>query len=224
MKTRAPTPHLVPWRYGNFELSETAIKSLLDLTDVGPSDVFVDLGSGTGSVVIKAVELWNVKMAIGVEIETKNRDSARRNAIRTLTRDRLERVDFWLGNIESDDFDYRNATVVYDSFEEYDKEIVFYRSRFAVKHLRVVKKDLPFVGYAPTKASRVGRTWFFRMDFPLHRIRKKSAWASLVLDRPNATLEDVYEYYRFALSKRGISRKETELALNNLERLELLRF
>jgi predicted RNA methylase len=146
----------VPWRFGSYELSETSTSALLRLARLRPSDVFIDLGSGTGHVVTRAVELWNVRMAVGVEVDAESRDGARRMAIRTLPKDRLERVDFWLGDIHSEDFDYAKVTVAYNSFEEDEDEVAFYWSRFALRHLRVLKKDLPFVGYAPSEAVRKG--------------------------------------------------------------------
>lgn len=214
----------MPWKYGNFELSEMSVRGLLDLAKLGPSDTFVDLGSGTGSVVIEAVRTSPVKRAIGVEIESKSREKARQAAFETLTREQLERVDFWIGDIYSEDFDYEAVTTIYNSFEEDEEELGLYRKRFKRNHLRVLKKDLPFVGYAPKAAVRKGRTWLFRTDFPLSRIRRKSEWASMVLGRPNASIADIYDYYRAVLFKRGISRREIQLALNQLERLVILRF
>ena len=213
----------MPWRYGSFELPETSVRALLSLAKLRPSDAFVDLGSGTGHVVRRAVELSDVKMATGVEIDFKSRDKARREAIRALTKDQLERVDFWLGDIYSEDFDYTKFNAVYNSFEEDEGEVSFYRSRFA-SSLKVLKKDLPFVGYAPSEGVRRWPVWIFRIDFPPVRIRKKAEWASLVLDRPDSKIDDVFDYYKALLSRRKISKKDTKFALNNLEHLVILRF
>jgi hypothetical protein len=213
----------VPWKYESFEIPPTSIETLLELAKLRPSDVFVDLGSGTGSVVTKAVELCNVKMAIGVETEMASRDSARRVAVRTLSKEQLERVDFWLGNFHSEDFYYDDVTVAYNSCEEDEEEIGFYRENLP-RHFRLLKKDLPLVGYRAAAVSRKGRVWFFRMDFPrLSRIRNKSEWARSVLGR-ESTMDDVYDYYRRVLVKRGISKKEIRLAMNRLEYLVILRF
>jgi SAM-dependent methyltransferase len=213
----------VPWRFGSFELPETSVDALLSLAKLRPSDRFIDLGSGTGRVVTKAVELWNVKSATGVEIDPESRDMARRTAIRALTKDQLERVDFWLGDVYSQDFDYTKFTAVYDSFEEDEGEVSFYQHRFGPR-LRVLKKDLPFVGYAPAEGVRKRPVWIFRMDMPLTRIRSKPEWASQVLGRPGSSIDDVFDYYKVTLSRRGISKKETRMALNHLERLVILRF
>jgi hypothetical protein len=102
-------------------------------------------------------------------------------------------------------------------------EIPFYRQRFHTKHLRVLKKDLPFVGYSPTSVSRKGYPWLYEMTFPLTRLRRKSEWAEAVLGREGARLDDVYAYYQSVLSKRGVSKKETRLALNELEHLVISR-
>ena len=213
----------MPWRRGAYELPATSVESLLELAAQSPSDVFADLGSGTGSVVIEAARTSPVRKAIGVEIEASSREKARLAAIRSLNRDQLERVDFWMGDIYSDDFDYGEVTAVYNSFEESEEEVSFYRRRFAARRLRVIKKDLPLVGYAPTRAVRKGRVWLFRTDFPPRRIRKKSEWAQLALGRSTASIDDVYLHYREVLTKRGITRRETELDLNQVRHLSILR-
>lgn len=195
----------------------------MELADLGPSDVFADLGSGTGSVVIEAARTTQVRKAIGVEIEAPSREKARLAAIRSLPSSQLERVDFWMGDLYLEDFDYGDVTAVYNSFEEDEEEVSFYRKRFATRHFRVMKKDLPLVGYAPTKAVMKGRVWLFRTDFPPRRIRK-SEWAQLALGRPTASIDDVYVHYREVLTRRGITRRETELALNQLRHLVILRF
>lgn len=207
-----------------YELPATSIRTLLRLADLGPSDTFADLGSGTGSIVIDSVRTTRVCRAIGVEIEASNREKARLTAIQALTRDQLKRADFWMGDIYSEDFDYSEVNAVYNSFEEDEDEVDFYRRRFRPGHLKVMKKDLPLIGYEPSRAAREGRVWLFRTDFPPTRIRKKSEWARLALGRPAVSMDDVYDHYREILSKRGISRRDTELALNQLEHLVILRF
>jgi hypothetical protein len=214
----------VPWGFGAYELPRSSIEGLLKLARLGPLDVFVDLGSGTGSVVIEAARTTDVKLAIGVEIESKSRDKGRRMAIELLSKDQLARTDFWLGSIESEDFDYDNVTVAYSSFEEDENEVAFYRENFSARHLRVLKKGLPFVGYRPSAALREEPVWLFEMTFPLRRVRSKSEWAGLVLGRRKATIDDVYDYYDSVLHKRGIKKKEIALASNNLRHLTIPRF
>ena len=214
----------MPWRNESFELPESAITSLLKLAELKSSDRFVDLGSGTGAVVLEVVRQTEVKTAIGVEIEKKGHEAARRRAIENLSADQLRRADFWYGDIHSEDFDYGKTTVAYNSFEEDEEEVHFYRERFVHRRLRVLKKDLPLVGYESSMAVRMGQPWLFRIDFPLHRVRSKSEWAHLVLDRRGASVDDVYDYYRRTLSERGITKKEIALALNQLERLVISRF
>lgn len=223
-KTKAVVPWSVPWRPGSYELPATTIRELLNLASLGPSDVFADLGSGTGTVVIEAVRTTRVRRAVGVEIDFASRERARRAAFEALTRDQLERVDFMHGDIYYEEFDYSKITAAYNCFQEDEDEVGFYRDRFTGRHLKVLKKDLPLVGYAPIKAFREGRVWLYRTDFPASRIKSKSEWARLALGRPAAPIDDVYEYYQSVLSERGISRRETRLALNQLERLVLLRF
>ena len=211
------------WTFGSFELPPTSIRALLELGKLGPSDVFVDLGSGTGKVVMRAAQVYKVRLAIGVELEVRSRERARLDAIKLLNKEQLSRVDFWLGDIHSEDFEYDRVTVVYNSFEEDEEEVPLYREKFP-RRFRLLKKDLPLVGYAPSGAVRRGRTWFFRMDFPLTRVRSKAKWANLVMGRPNSTVEDVYDHYRNVWKKRGTTAKDARIGLNKLEGLLLKRF
>jgi len=171
-----------------------------------------------------AAEVFRVRLAIGIELEAESREKARLDAIKRLDKEQLTRVDFWLGDIHNDDFYYDDITIAYNSLEEDEQEIPLYRNKFPRGKFRLLKKDLPLVGYAPSAAVRGGRTWFFRMDFPLTRVRSKSQWAKLVLGRPNSTIADVYEYYRNVWEKRGTVQKENRIGMNRLEGLILNRF
>ena len=213
----------MPWRLGAYELPPTSIRGLLVLARLRPSDVFADLGSGTGAVVIETAKASPVKKAIGVEIERSSREKARLDAIKALTQDQLKRTDFWFGDIYSDDFDYSDVTVVYNSFEEDEEDLPFYREKFS-RRLKVVKKDFPLVGYKPNSAFRKGPAWLFTTEFPPVRVKSKSQWAGMVLGRAEASIRDLYDYYHDVLARRGITRKETALALNGLERLVISRF
>jgi hypothetical protein len=80
------------------------------------------------------------------------------------------RIDFRLGRYESEEddgsrnllYDYDDATVVYNSLIEEDDEIEIYKKRFNTKRLRLIKKDLPLVGYSPYLVSRdLEDSWFF---------------------------------------------------------------
>ena len=67
-------------KFGSFELPATSIETLLRLAKLRQSDVFVDLGTGTGPVVIRAIELSNVKMVLQLMMYTTTTDESSKNA------------------------------------------------------------------------------------------------------------------------------------------------
>ena len=67
-------------KFGSFELPATSIETLLRLAKLRQSDVFVDLGTGTGPVVIRAIELSNVKMVLQSMMYTTTTDESSKNA------------------------------------------------------------------------------------------------------------------------------------------------
>src|SRR5947209_1981319 len=96
-----------------FQLDEPQIAELIALARFNRSDIFFDLGTGDGGVVIDIVNDTNVKMAIGVEINEWYYKEARKNAIERIRKHKdLKRIDFWRG--------YYDLTDTLD-----DKEYVF---------------------------------------------------------------------------------------------------
>jgi len=196
---------------------------MLRLAKVGKRDVLYDLGSGRGLVVRLAAAEFSTKKAIGVEVEKDAHERARRIALRQLSKGKLRKVDFWYRNFDDRDIDHSDATVVYNSLEENEWEISFYKKAFRRKRLRVIKKDLPFVSYEPTAISSENRScWFFAMRFPLTKIRSPEKWASIVLGKPNAEMKDVYRYYLRQVRRRNIKRSED--SIKHLRRLVAIRF
>jgi len=58
------------------EIMPTATIHLIDALELGPDDVFVDLGSGVGKVVVTAALRSDVKRAVGVELATDRHQRA----------------------------------------------------------------------------------------------------------------------------------------------------
>lgn len=58
------------------EINHQAVNNLLEYLALGPKDVFVDLGSGVGKVVLHAALKTEVKRAIGVELSTTRHHDA----------------------------------------------------------------------------------------------------------------------------------------------------
>jgi len=87
-------------QYEDFELNTFQINELISLAKFNTKDIFFDLGSATGKVVREVVKQTNVKMAIGIESDFKKYEKARKCAIQELTKDELNRIDFWLVILE----------------------------------------------------------------------------------------------------------------------------
>lgn len=170
--------------------------------------------------------------AIGVEIDRKEYNIARANALNELSKHQLGRIDFWLGRYDSEEddgrnllFDYKDATVIYHSFvEEDDHEISFYKERLNKKKVRVVTKDLPLVDYEPNKASRdCADSWFFLHQFPLKRVRNRDEWAKMVLRSDDVAIKDVLKHCRRQWEKR-VSKYESYDKMKLLKKLVCYRF
>ncbi len=166
------------------------------------------------------------------KLSGKSTTGARSNAFDQLSKSELRRIDFWLGSYQSDEddgsdllYNYEDATVVYDSFiEEDDDEIDFYKDRFITKKLRVIKKDLPLVGYEPYRANRDHiDSWFFMHKFPLKKVRNRDQWAKLVMGREDAVIGDVFKYYLVQWAKR-VSKYEASAKSKHLKKSGLFSF
>jgi len=181
------------------------IRSMFRMAKLGTNDVYYDLGSGHGRTVRLAAKEFRVRMAIGIEHEPERFCHARMLAKKTLTKRQLDRVEFWLE--EMDESDLVGAKVAFYGLEPHRHEDKLFRKLFKGRRVRIIRKDLPTVGYAPIGSSRDSRsTWFFLMSYPLtkYRIEDKDKWAKAVLG-PKATTKDVFRYYDRQLKRRKIA-------------------
>ncbi|MGI0069848.1 MAG: hypothetical protein ACREAN_06295 [Nitrosopumilaceae archaeon] len=197
-------------RVSYFEISRSHVLNLLELAKVRNTDIFLELGSGSGLAVCLAVSEKGVKKSVGVEKNYHLFESAKINSIHALNRSQLEKTEFWLGDINNQDwsydddnyvFNYERATVVYQSLMECAGDIRFYRKRFR-RHFKLITKDLPLIGYRPEAVSRKNDDcWFFLTRFPAKRVRSKELWCYYVLGERGKCLRDVYAYYRKQLRR-----------------------
>jgi hypothetical protein len=207
------------------------VKKLLRLGNVGKKDVFYDLGCGDGLTVCMAITDSHAKKAIGVEVDRGNFEEACSYAIDELSKAQLKKVRFWLGyihNVDTDDdkliFDYSDGTVVYWSLEEDRRDVAFYKERLNHK-VRIIRKDLPLVGYKPDGASREDSDcWFFLNKFPLKKMKNRDEWAKEVLGSDKVTIKDVFKYYRKQLRSRNTEEEGLRNSLRRLRRLVSSRF
>lgn len=210
------------------ELTNKQIKTLFEVARLGKKDIFYDLGSGTGQIVINAIIKTNVKKAIGIELNKKYYDIAKKKAFDILSKRHLRnKIDFWYGDYSDYKkdhgyvYDISDGTVIYNSLAP-DGNIVFYDTQFLRKqNIKIIKKDLPLVGYEPVAVSRKEKNaWFFLMKTPLsnYRISSKKKWAQLVLGDADAEISDVYRYFR-SLWETTNERKKPYKVLKELKKL-----
>lgn len=77
------------------------VKDLLWMADVGKEDVFYDLGSGDGRIVISAVRDFGASRAVGIEIDPNYIHQSNENAAKANVTDR---VQFIQGDLFASDF------------------------------------------------------------------------------------------------------------------------
>jgi tRNA G37 N-methylase Trm5 len=65
---------------------EKVVEKMLEIASVGPEDIVYDLGCGDGRIVITAVKKFNVKKAVGIEIN----DERIREALENIKKNRVE--------------------------------------------------------------------------------------------------------------------------------------
>lgn len=83
------------------------VQKMLEIADVKPNDVVYDLGCGDGRILIKAVEDFNIKKAIGYELDKQRYKSTIKEIKRRNLQDRIEIIN---GNLF--EADLSDATVV----------------------------------------------------------------------------------------------------------------
>ena len=83
------------------------VQKMLEIADIKPHDVVYDLGCGDGRILIKAVEDFNVKKAIGYELDKQRYKSTRKEIKQRNLQDRIEIIN---GNLF--EADLSDATVV----------------------------------------------------------------------------------------------------------------
>lgn len=202
-----------------FELNLKQAKTLLDHAEAGREDIFYDFGCGVGSVVRLAIDYSNVKKSIGIEMDKDQYNEARKLSKKIISKHPL-RIDFWLGDWDSEDideeinqyiFDYKNATIVYNSNQERKNEIEFYNERLRT-NTRIITKDLPLIGFKSIPNYDNNDCWFFLMKKPFKSMDNKDDWASSV-DENFTSILDVYDYYYSQIYNRS---RET-LKMNRTE-------
>ncbi len=89
---------------------QKTVETMLEMADVGPGDVVYDLGSGDGRIVITAVEDFNAKKGVGVDIDPVRIRESEENAVEAGVTDR---TDFYEGNVFTFDFSEADVLTMY---------------------------------------------------------------------------------------------------------------
>ena len=67
----------------------TVVEAMLKLAKVGPNDIVYDLGSGDGRIPIAAVQQFNAKSAVGIDIDPQRIKEANANLAKSGVGDRV---------------------------------------------------------------------------------------------------------------------------------------
>lgn len=95
------------------EINHQAMNKLLNYLKLGPQDVFYDLGSGVGKVIIQTLLTTPVKLAVGVELSTTRHNYAQRAVKRAAKWDPSIKNRVRLINKDLLTIDLKPATVIY---------------------------------------------------------------------------------------------------------------
>lgn len=214
-------------------LYENEINNLIKLTRPTKNDVFYDLGSGHGDVVRHFYAKSKVSRAVGLEaihkrfliLIEKTRDEFTRN---------IKNIDFWCTPFQ--DYNFSDATIIYCGIDEISNDSkadglqeALFCEYFGKKKIKIIKRDLPLVGYKAVKPikDRHG-SWFFLMNSPLNEyiIENKQKWIQSVLGKKGKTTRDLAKYITQQHQKRGFLSSNHEIVefCKNFERIAKKRF
>lgn len=180
--------------FGYADFFDTRRKGILvRIAEITPSDVFYDLGCGDASLLIYVVTRCKLKKAVGFEVSPGRVRKARLR----IKQAGLEKHIF----IKPNDFyeeDLSEADVIFHMLPESSYDLRYFQSKRAnIRNgSKLIKHDLPLVGYLPDKIDLP----FYLMKFPLRKARSINHWVSVTLGEPNSTpakLWDELYYYKY---------------------------
>lgn len=97
------------------ELTLKGLKKLMGKTNT-KNKVFVDMGSGNGSVVINMIKTYpTIKKVIGIELNKERYDYSVKRVKKELTKTQQKKVELIYGDFFGDDIDYSKVNFVYIS-------------------------------------------------------------------------------------------------------------
>jgi len=214
-------------------LTENEVNNIFRLAKPTKRDVFYDLGSGYGDLVRSFYSKTNVKHAVGLEVDYK-----RFLLSIELTRDefdgKLKNIDFRCTEVQY--YNFSDATIVYCGIEEIahvpiadNIQKAIFNTLFDDKKIKIIKRDMPLVGYGYEKAIRDRNgSWFFLMRTPLknHKVNDRTKWIQDVLEKKGKTTNDLTKHFVNQHRKRGfsLSRQNISEFRHDFERIASKRF
>jgi len=203
LNQKFPSAQRAHRQWGRADFFDDRTKSILvRLADMRPSDTFYDMGCGDASLLIYVVKAAGLARAAGFE----NMPSRFNRSWANVREAGLEgRV-----TIERDmyDADLADADVIFDMLPEGRNDVRdFYGRGMKIRDgTRLIKHDLPLIGYLPDK---VGLP-FYLMRFPLRKAGSRDEWAQAVLGDRGATVDQVWHELLYYGSEKNYYKSEVK--------------
>lgn len=179
--------------------SKQFIRKLLRLAQVSHNDVFYDLGCGVGQLCITAVEEFDVRKAVGIEI---HKGRAKKARVRVSSLGLNERVEIRIQDIW--DSNLREPTIAYYGLTEIEEDVEDFGRKLS-PGCRLVTLHLPLLGVLPKAIDYP----FFMMQLPFDVTRNLAAWTEAVFSRPltrEGLLEELDSDHFYGYDKRTFKR------------------
>ena len=165
-------------------LSNRQIRMMLRLAKANKNDVFYDLGCGAGQLCIIAVKEFNVKRAVGIEMDKRRVKMARKNIRREGLQKRISIRHRRILNAIFED-----ATIVYNGLLEEEITLEKYENTLQ-KGCGLISLASPPVSILPDKIDYP----FYLTKFPFTKTKSADKWASAVLLKCSTFEELILEF------------------------------
>ncbi|NIM44934.1 MAG: methyltransferase domain-containing protein [Nitrososphaeria archaeon] len=130
------------------------VRGMLRVSDVKPSDVVYDLGSGDGRIVIAAVQQFKAKRAVGVELNERLVKQSREEVSRLKLEDKVEIVHEDFFNVSVEPADVVTLYLTISGNERLRPKL----ERELKPGTRVVSRAFRIRGWIPVKTEQVEHT------------------------------------------------------------------
>lgn len=203
-------------------ISPKQIRKILSKINVGKNDIFYDLGSGHGRVIRTVVKHTKIKNVIGIEKDISRFCESIRISKKILTKEQKKRVEFICAKFEK--YDFSDATIIYEGHEEDEKEVQMYKEKLKKRKVKIIKMDLPLIGYKPLKYVEIEKRRFYIMQYPFVSMKNKEMkWCAFV-NKQNPTFKGISDYYRKVMLDYQIDDYEMRKSLRYIKTLFEKRF